>query len=48
MDVSVSYIQNFLYTFSWENLQVHQCVVIMSVYLLQSTFGSCTRTGENG
>ena len=28
----MSYIQNLVYRFSWENLQVHRCVVIMSVY----------------
>ena len=28
----MSYIQNLLYRFSWENLQVHRCVVVTSVY----------------
>ena len=29
-------------------LQVHRYVVIMSVYLLWTAFGSCTYTGEMG
>ena len=28
----MGYIQNLLYGFSLENLQVHRCVILMSVY----------------